>query len=386
MRGLHLTIFFFAAFGLSAQIFDTLKLVENELGVTFTTPYVNRYSMLPILVLSFALAVALVRSFQTMTRLNIRRSALSIQMTKKMLLRQEISLEEISRSVSFTKKLILRPREIESRGLSGLFTEVSDYRNAATENIVKAAEHIAHVVTQREEETRARIATESRFSKIVRQLDPALYSFIEKNGADIARGSTNTETRGVIFFDQKGYSTLLENLDPQKTIRLTEITAKWVVQMASRYGARIHNFSGDSYTLEAYPFRDELPEPFATRILSLAWDLVEGTISLNKELFKAGLPEVRFRFGAHVGVASNVNLDFIAPGLSNIVGDTVNLAARLQVLAPPGTAYVSGELIKMAGETFMYRRIPRKYVKGRSGDFEVYELVGRAIGLDQKIS
>ena len=66
----------------------------------------------------------------------------------------------------------------------------------------------------------------------------------------------------------------------------------------------------------------------------------------------------------------------IASGERNAVGETINLAARLQTIAKPGSIIVSESVRRMAGGGFEYEDLGEKELKGVSGPTRVYRVLG----------
>ena len=77
-----------------------------------------------------------------------------------------------------------------------------------------------------------------------------------------------------------------------------------------------------------------------------------------------GIPAIKMRAGIHTGPAvvgslgNDLRVEFKA------VGDTVNLASRVQNLAEPGTTYVTGETFKLTEWLFRFESLGEKQVKG----------------------
>jgi class 3 adenylate cyclase len=231
---------------------------------------------------------------------------------------------------------------------------------------------------ERTNEQNLRIKTEKKFSSLVRQLDPSLYEFITNNMNRIDDPEKMiSSTRGILFFDQKAYTTMTEDFDDATIGKFARIVGEWVTNSAARYGARVSNFAGDAFLLETFCIGSETEKSIALRTLSLVWNLAQTMGELNQILLKEGFSPVTFRFGAHIGNVAAANLDFIQKGLSSSVGDTVNITARLQSLAKAGTIYISGDLAQYALEDFVITPIPKQYVKGRLKRIDIFSLVGK---------
>ena len=69
-------------------------------------------------------------------------------------------------------------------------------------------------------------------------------------------------------------------------------------------------------------------------------------------------------------IGDNLRMDYTA------VGDTTNLAARLQQLAEPGTILVSEAIRRQVGEQIRLESLPPVQVKGKTEPVEIFTLVG----------
>jgi class 3 adenylate cyclase len=102
-------------------------------------------------------------------------------------------------------------------------------------------------------------------------------------------------------------------------------------------------------------------------------------VELEAEAFLAAmkelkLPDGRDRLVRH-GIASGLVVvgDLIGEGASQeqaVVGDTPNLAARLQGLAEPGTIVVGASTRGLLGDVFRLRNLGRRHVKGLAESVE----------------
>jgi adenylate cyclase len=122
--------------------------------------------------------------------------------------------------------------------------------------------------------------------------------------------------------DVAGYSRLM-NIDETGTLRLLNSHRDVMDRLIAQYGGRIANTAGDGLLAEF---------PSAVDALQCALGIQERIAAVNDEV-----PEERrvsFRIGVHVGEA------MVRSG--DLFGDAVNIAARMQGLAQPGSVCVSG--------------------------------------------
>jgi adenylate cyclase len=125
-----------------------------------------------------------------------------------------------------------------------------------------------------------------------------------------------------VHADMVGFSRLVGQNDADTFARLTELRQGLIDPALRRYGGRIANTAGDSLMM------------VFTSVISAVRFAVE--IQTRMPEFDRGVPSdrrIRFRMGVHIG-------DAIADD-ENLFGDSVNIAARLQAICPPGDVCVS---------------------------------------------
>lgn len=110
--------------------------------------------------------------------------------------------------------------------------------------------------------------------------------------------------------------------DHRNAARKVENLRARIVTVAGKHGGRLFNTAGDGFMLE-----------FASAGSALS--------AIQEILDKRGKGEPPIRVGAHVG-------DVVVTATDDLLGHGVNVAARLQELAGPGTALVSAEFRSMA--------------------------------------
>jgi adenylate cyclase len=158
----------------------------------------------------------------------------------------------------------------------------------------------------------------------------------------------------ILSADAEGYSTRMEaneaaTFDALKTAR--EIFAKFI----SRHNGRIANTAGDAIIAE-----------FPSVVEAVACG-IEVQQELSQDDSTPGGP-LRFRIGIHLG-------DVIVDG-DDLLGEGVNLAARLQTMADPGGILVSQQVYDQVENklTVGFEYLGEKRPKNFAGDVSVYRV------------
>ncbi len=184
----------------------------------------------------------------------------------------------------------------------------------------------------------------------------------------------------VMFSDLANFTTLSESMSPDA---LAESLGLYLDTMTRA----IHGEAGiiDKYIGDAVMALWNVPDPCAQHprracAAALACLAAERALYASKEWT---LPALHTRYGLHTGEAvvghfgAHERLSYTA------LGDTINLASRLESLNKQyGTLVLASEAVEAAArDAFAFRLVDRVTVKGRSRGVGVYELLG-PIGVD----
>jgi class 3 adenylate cyclase len=84
----------------------------------------------------------------------------------------------------------------------------------------------------------------------------------------------------------------------------------------------------------------------------------------------------RFRVGLNTGPALVGNIGAVEIRNFSAIGDTTNLAARLQTYAAEGSVVIGASTYELIRDTAQVRPLGAPELKGKSQAVEVYELLG----------
>lgn len=178
----------------------------------------------------------------------------------------------------------------------------------------------------------------------------------------------------VLFADVKGYTALSENLDPEDVAAIMNRLFEAVTVEIHRYGGTIDKYAGDAVmALFGAPQALENHEEMAARA-SLAMQRVIREFS--HDLHESRGFKLQMRIGLNTGEVLAGLVGGLRARSYTVMGDTVNLAARLESAAPVGGILASEYTTRKLHNIFEMSEPDKIRVKGKSDEITVYQIVG----------
>jgi class 3 adenylate cyclase len=183
----------------------------------------------------------------------------------------------------------------------------------------------------------------------------------------------------VLFSDIRNFTTISEKLDAHEVVEFLNRYFERICAIILAQGGTIDKFIGDAVMVQ---FGAPVPYPdHAARALRTAAAMREAAVEFRRWMAErfAGrnLPEFNIGIGIHTGeaIAGNVGSSFRME--YTVIGDTVNLASRLESASKTlGCIIVaSGETLKAAGGSVKTGLNDVIHVKGRETPVEVFEVI-----------
>ncbi len=168
----------------------------------------------------------------------------------------------------------------------------------------------------------------------------------------------------VLFADISGFTPLSEKLDPEEVKDIIDRCLRRMADVIYKYEGYIDKFIGDCVmALFGAPVAHE-DDPLRAALAGL--ELKEVIKKFNQE---QGL-NLALSIGINYGLVATGDLG--RPGEYTVMGDTVNLAQRLQYKAPRGKIYVSASVYEQTKNEIVYQRLGLIKVKGKREKVLVY--------------
>lgn len=179
----------------------------------------------------------------------------------------------------------------------------------------------------------------------------------------------------VLFCDLAGYTPLTEKLGPEETYNLMNRVYEILIKKISAFEGTVNEMTGDGVLgLFGTPIAlEDAPQRAIRSALAIHWEMAR----LNEQFLKDGnfIPPLKMRVGIHTGtvvvgtLGNDLRVDF------KVVGDTVNLASRMEGLAEPGTTYITAATYKLTEGFFRFEGLGKKEIKGKEKNIEVYRVI-----------
>lgn len=179
----------------------------------------------------------------------------------------------------------------------------------------------------------------------------------------------------VLFADMSGSTALGEQMDPEKVKELMDEFVQELAACVHRYGGTVDKFMGDGIMANFGAPRAHEDDP--ERALASALEMREGLRALNQR-FAAILPtQIGIHIGVNTGLVVAGRVGSRQRGDYTVLGDSVNLAARLEDKSEDGQILISEQTYQLTNHAFKFNPLPPVMVKGKAEPVNVYELVGR---------
>jgi class 3 adenylate cyclase/ketosteroid isomerase-like protein/tetratricopeptide (TPR) repeat protein len=181
-----------------------------------------------------------------------------------------------------------------------------------------------------------------------------------------ARGREVRKTLTVVFADLAGSTALQEQLDPESARRVMTRFYDRMRGVLEAHGGRLEKLIGDA-VLGVFG-RPSVREDDALRAVRAAAAMVSALDALNEELDRTWGVRLRMRTGVNTG-------ELVVGETGELVGDTMNIAARLEHAAAEGEVLVGEPTWRLVHHAVELEPITPLLVKGKSDPLAAWRLV-----------
>jgi TOMM system kinase/cyclase fusion protein len=177
----------------------------------------------------------------------------------------------------------------------------------------------------------------------------------------------------VLFCDLVDSTVLASQLDPEDLREVVRAYQDTCAKVIARFEGHIAQYLGDGLLVYfGYPLAHE---DDAQRAVRAGLGMVEALGQLNIRLKQERGVELGVRLGIHTGLVVVGEVGGGARQEQLALGETPNLAARLQGLAAPNTVVISAATVQLLGGFFTCQSLGTPALKGLAQPLEVYRVL-----------
>ena len=202
---------------------------------------------------------------------------------------------------------------------------------------------------------------------------------ILENPDSFKLGGVN-QTLTVLFADIRGFTRLSENAAPERVVQLLNNYFTAMSDIIFAHGGTLDKYIGDGL-MALFGAPTASPDD-ACNAVSAAVQMQRGMEEINTQLRADGLAEIAIGIGLHTGVATVGYIGSERRSEYTAIGDTVNLAARLEQNSLPGQIILSDATARAAeGAGCGFHPRPPITVKNRVQPVPIFEVEWRKEGM-----
>jgi len=202
-----------------------------------------------------------------------------------------------------------------------------------------------------------------------------------ENDAHVVLKTPNAERRQltVMFCDLVGSTEMSQRLDPEELREINTTYQDGCTGAIELFGGYVARYMGDGVL--AYFGYPQAHEDDAERAVLAGLAIVEAVTAIKV----GAIAQADLELAVRVGIATGpvVVGDLIGEGSAQekaVVGETPNLAARLQGIADPNQVIVSSETQMLVGGSVRFESMGKRALKGFTQSLEAWRVVGTEIG------
>jgi len=196
------------------------------------------------------------------------------------------------------------------------------------------------------------------------------YRILEGKGSLPSERSEAT----IAFIDIRGFTKLADQLDPEKATEIINNIFAPMVGIIDKYGGSINKFLGDGLmAVFGAPFsHEDDPERAARASLEIMKSIEEnGKIKIGNKV-----KSLKAKIGINTGLCISGEIGSTSRKEFTVIGDTVNLASRLQTNATPGKILIGEKTFQRIQGNFIISPPRKLKIKGKKDLVSAYTLKG----------
>jgi adenylate cyclase len=190
---------------------------------------------------------------------------------------------------------------------------------------------------------------------------------------ELKLGGTKREI-AVLFVDIRGFTSMSEQLSPEQVVEILNDYLNLTSSAIFKFGGTLDKFIGDA-TMAIFNAPLDL-EDFTFKAICAAAEMKKGSYELSERISAKFGTKVSFGIGINYGTAVVGNIGATFRMEYTAIGDTVNIAQRLESNARPGQILISEDVYQVVKDKVIVTSVGEIALKGKTEGVSVYQLDG----------
>ncbi len=191
---------------------------------------------------------------------------------------------------------------------------------------------------------------------------------------DLVRPGGDKKTATIFFADIRGYTSFSEGKEPEFIIEVLNEYFSEAVEIVIKNKGYIDKFIGDCI-MAAWGVPTFTEEEDAYRAVASAVEIQELVRSKERNFFKGKASKLKIGIGMHTGPLVAGNLGSSRRMDYSVIGDTVNIAARLEGVAGANEVIITEDTRDLLGDKFKLEEREPVSVKGKKKPLHIFNVV-----------
>ncbi len=190
---------------------------------------------------------------------------------------------------------------------------------------------------------------------------------------ELVKMGGDKKTATVFFADIRGYTSFSEGKDPEYIINILNDYFNEAVEIVIETNGYIDKFIGDCI-MAAWGVPLQTEKQDALSAVTCALKIQQLVKSKTRKFWKGDASKLQVGIGMHSGSIVAGNLGSTRRMNYTVIGDTVNIAARLEGVAEAGEIIITKNTMDYIEGQFKVKKMQPVKVKGKANAIEIYSV------------
>jgi len=182
----------------------------------------------------------------------------------------------------------------------------------------------------------------------------------------------------ILFADVRDFTSMASRMAPEEVVAILNEFFTLITEIIFKYHGTLDKYMGDAVmAIYGAPIEEK---DHAEKALRAAVEMQERMELLERRLRERGAEPIKIGIGINTGEAVIGNIGSLQRMEYTAIGDSVNLAARLEEVAKPAQILITENTYEVVKDIVRARVLQPMAIRGKGESVKVYEVLGLKIG------